>query len=81
LYFAAVHRFEQGFARGEMPVKRADTHSGSLRDGFEASLWTASTEDHFCRLEDPLAIPNSIGAWLSRAFLGPPNADRQISTS
>jgi len=34
LDFAAIHRFEQGFARGEMAIEGADAHTGGSRDGF-----------------------------------------------
>ncbi len=45
LHFAAVHRFEQGFARGEMPVEGADADTGRSRDGFEAGLGTTGAEN------------------------------------
>ena len=76
LHFAAVHRLEQGFARGEMPVESADAHIGGASDGFEAGLRTAGTEDDFCSLQNTLAIPNGIGARFSRSFLCLPHADR-----
>jgi hypothetical protein len=65
LHLAAVHRFEQGFARWEMPVEGADAHTGGARDGFEAGLRTAGAENRLCRLEDALAIPSGISARLS----------------
>ena len=68
LHFAAIHRFEQGFARGEMPVERADADAGGSRDGFEARIRTAGAEHRFCRLEHALAVANRIGARLSHAF-------------
>src|SRR5258708_2709385 len=79
LHLAAVRRFEQGFACREMPVEGADAHTGGSRDGFEAGLRATSTENHFCCLKDTLAIPNGIGARLSRALLRRPHANRPIS--
>ena len=80
LHFAAVHRFEQGFAGGEMPVEGADAHTGCARDGLEAGLGTTGAENLFCRLKHALAVPNRIGARLSRPFLRRPHANRRIST-
>jgi hypothetical protein len=79
LNFAAVHRFEQGFARGEMPVKGADAHAGGPRDCFEAGFRATSAENRFRCLKDPLAIPQSIDALLSRALhrLPHPNVQSQ----
>ena len=68
LHFAAIHCFEQGFARGEMPVEGADADAGRPRDGFEAGLRTTGTENLFCGLKHTLAVPNRIGARLSCPF-------------
>jgi hypothetical protein len=58
-----------------MPVEGADAHTGGSRNGFEAGLRTTSTENGICCLEDTLAIPNGIGARLSRTLLRLPHAN------
>ncbi len=79
LHFAAIYCFEQGFARGEMPVKRADAHAGGQCDSFEAGVRATFTKHNFCRLQDTLAVPHGIGARLScrlPTFLIPSHAAR-----
>ncbi len=75
LHFATVHRFEQGFARGEMPVEGADADPGSSGYGFEARLRTPGTENRFGGLKHALAVPNRVGARLSRPIFQLHHAD------
>ena len=76
LHLAAVHRLEQRFARGEMPVKRADAHAGGARDRFEACVRAAGAENRLCRLEHTLAIADGIDARLSHALVRQTHAAR-----
>ena len=66
LHLAAVHRFEQGFARGEVPVKRADA-TPAARATASRPVRAAGAENRLCRLEHTLAIANGIGVRLSRS--------------
>jgi len=62
-----------------MPIKGADADTGRSRDGFEAGVRTTSTENLSCSLEHTLAVPNRIGARLSRPFPRLPHVERRIS--
>jgi hypothetical protein len=69
LHFAAIHCFEQGFARGEMPIKRADADTSGSCDSFEAGIRATGAEHGFCRVKDAFAVPNGVDARLSRRFI------------
>jgi hypothetical protein len=66
--FAAVHCFEQGFARGEMPLEGADADAGGARDSLKARFGAAGAENRFGCLEHQLTVPHGIGAGLARIF-------------
>ena len=81
LHLAAVHRLEQGLARREMAVKRADADAGGLRDGFEAGIRATGAEHDFRSFENTFAVPHGVGARLSCRLLRLiSDAGRHIST-
>jgi len=54
LHFAAVHRFEQCFARGKMPIEACRMPTpAAARDGFEAGFWPTGTEHSFLLPQEP----------------------------
>jgi hypothetical protein len=51
-----------------MAVKGADTDSRRPRDSFKTRFRSASAEHASCGLEQKVAVPKRVGAWLSRSF-------------
>ena len=70
LSLVAVDGVEQGFARREMAVKRADADTGCFGDSFEAGVRAAGTEYRPGRLEHALAVAQRVGPRFSRRFCG-----------
>jgi len=68
LNLVAVDRIEQGLARRKMTVKGADADTGRLCDGFEARFGSTSAEHGSRSLKDSVAVPECVGARLSRSF-------------
>ena len=63
---AAIDRLEQGLARREVAVERADADAGPPGDGLQARVRAAGAENPGSRLEQPLAVADRIGARLAR---------------
>src|SRR5262245_38909600 len=65
LDFPPIHGLEQGFARGEVAVERADTDTGAFGDGFETCIGAARAEDALRRFQHALAIACGVRARLA----------------
>ena len=64
VHLMAINRLEQGLARREMPVERADADACLTRNRFQARLRAAGAEDLRRRFEQKLAVADRIGARL-----------------
>ena len=70
LHLAPIDGLEQGLARREVPIERADADTGPSRHGLQARVGAAGAEHRLRRLQHALAVADRVGAGLSNMFGG-----------